>query len=93
MSFSSRRPTSPSSLAGTTRRLRTGVSTSLWIGGEKGRIQCFLVDGSTPLLVGRPVLKALKVKLDYDQDMCSVMGRDPTVALKGDRGEYLLALP
>ena len=59
------------------------VHLPVWIGGEKGRIQCFLVDGSTPLLVGRPILKALKVKLDYDQDMCSVMGQDPTVALKG----------
>ena len=68
------------------------VHLPIWIGGEKGRIQCFIVDGSTPLLVGRPILKALKVKLDYDQDMCSVMGQDPTTALKGDRGEYLIAL-
>ena len=48
--------------------------------------------GATPLLIGRPILKALKVKMDYETDMISVMGEDWTTALRGTKGEYLIAL-
>ena len=68
------------------------VHLPVWIGGTKGRIQCFLVEGSMPILVGRPLLKALKVKVDYDTDMVSVLGEPWTAVLKGPKGEHLLAL-
>ena len=64
----------------------------IWVGGVKGRVQCFIVPGSTPMLIGRPILKALKVKMDYETDMISVMGEEWTTALKGTKGEYLIAL-
>ena len=44
------------------------VHLPVWIGGTTGRIQCFLVEGEMPLL------KALKVKVNYDTDMVSVLG-------------------
>ncbi|CAJ1428371.1 unnamed protein product [Effrenium voratum] len=52
----------------------------VFMAGYKGRIQTFIVEGGTPLLIGRPVLEALKVKIDYDKQSCR-----PT-------GEYLLRL-
>ena len=58
----------------------------------KGRIQCFLVCGSKPILMGRPLLKALKVKVDYDTDQVSVIGEPWTSVLQGPKGEHLLAL-
>ena len=68
------------------------VHLPVWVGGVKGRIQVFLVPGSTPFLIGRPILKALKVKMDYDTDLISVMEEPWTQSLKGQKGEYLLAI-
>ncbi|CAE7831349.1 unnamed protein product, partial [Symbiodinium microadriaticum] len=68
------------------------VHLPVWIGGTKGRIQCFLVEGAMPILIGRPLLKALKVEVDYDTDMVSVLGEPSTSVLKGPKGEHLLAL-
>ena len=64
----------------------------VWVGGVKGRIQCFVVPGEMPVLIGRPILKALKVKMDYDHDKVSIMGEPWTEALVGPKGEYLLPL-
>ena len=58
----------------------------VWIAGTKGRIQCFIVAGNTPLLVGRPVLT------DYQADLVSVLGEEWTRAAHGPRGEYLIYL-
>ncbi|CAJ1372449.1 unnamed protein product [Effrenium voratum] len=52
------------------------VHLPVFMAGYKGRIQTFIVEGGTPLLIGRPVLEALKVKIDYCRPM----------------GEYLLRL-
>eukprot|EP00439_Symbiodinium_sp_Y106_P079775 s250_g18.t1 len=68
------------------------VHLPVWVGGTKGRIQCFLVPGEMPILIGRPILKALRVKMDYDTDQVSIMGEPWTKALQGPKGEYVLAL-
>ena len=68
------------------------VHLPVWVGGIHGRIQCFLVSGEMPVLIGRPILKALKVKMDYDHDKVSIMGEPWAEALVGPKGEYLLAL-
>ena len=34
---------------------------------RQGRSQCFLVSGSMPILIGRPLLKALKVKVELTE--------------------------
>lgn len=47
---------------------------------------------NTPLLVGRPLLKALEVQMNYTTTQFSVLGspwKDVTI---GDKGEYLLRL-
>ncbi|CAE7693968.1 RE1, partial [Symbiodinium necroappetens] len=67
------------------------VHLPVWIGGTKGAFS-FLVEGTMPILIGRPLLKALKVKVNYDTDMVSVLGEGWTSVLKGPKGEHLLAL-
>ncbi|CAE7540759.1 GIP, partial [Symbiodinium necroappetens] len=74
------------------RAATVGRVVGLQDGGIHGRIQCFLVSGEMPVLIGRPILKALKVKMDYDHDKVSIMGEPWTEALVGPKGEYLLAL-
>ena len=64
----------------------------VWIEGKHGFMECFVVAGNTPLLVGRPLLKALEVQMNYTTTQFSVLGspwKDVTI---GDKGEYLLRL-
>ena len=68
------------------------VHLSVVISGVPGRLQTFIVEGDTPILIGRPVLKALKVKTDFERDLCSTLGGEFTTATLGDKGEFLLRL-
>ncbi|CAE7942423.1 RE2 [Symbiodinium necroappetens] len=68
------------------------VHLPVFIRGTPGRLQVFIVEGDTPILMGRPVLKALQVKTDFENDRCSVLGGEYTTAILGDRGEFLLQL-
>ena len=74
------------------RRAEWTVKLPVYVNGKSGVIECFLVDGSTPLLVGRPILKALKVRVDSDKDLISYGTEDWQPAVRGERGEYLLRL-
>ena len=74
------------------RKAEWTVRLPVYVNGASGLIECFLVGGSTPLLVGRPILKALKVKVDWDQDLIKYGDADWLPAVKGKRGEYLLRL-
>ena len=74
------------------RKAEWTVRLPVYVNGASGLIECFLVGGSTPLLVGRPILKALKVKVDWDQDLIKYGDADWLPAVKGERGEYLLRL-
>ncbi|CAE7928185.1 GIP [Symbiodinium necroappetens] len=56
-----------------------------------GRLQTFIVEGDTPILIGRPA-KALQVKTDFERDLCSVLGAEFSAATLGERGEFLLRL-
>ena len=42
------------------------------IQGHLGRTQAFVVPGATPLLIGRPVLKAMKLQLNLIEDAMRV---------------------
>ncbi|CAJ1454178.1 unnamed protein product, partial [Effrenium voratum] len=64
----------------------------VFMAGYKGRLQVFLVEGRTPLLVGRPILEALKLKVDYEQQTCSILGEPWQPATRGSMGEYLIRL-
>ena len=74
------------------RKAEWTVKLPVYVDGQSGVIECFLVDGATPLLVGRPILKSLKVKVDWDKDLISYGDQAWKPAIKGDRGEYLLRL-
>ena len=74
------------------RKAEWTVKLPVYVNGKSGLVECFLVDGSTPLLIGRPILKALKVRVDWNKDMISYDEEDWKPAVKGERGEYLLRL-
>ena len=55
-------------------------------------MECFVVEGNTPLLVGRPILQALKLKMDYDTNKMSIGDGPWTTVTQGEKGEFLLRL-
>ena len=63
-----------------------------WIDGKRGFMECFIVEGSTPLLIGRPILQALKIQMDYNDNKMSVQGGPWMAVPLGEKGEYLLRL-
>ena len=76
----------------TTRRSDWSCRLPVWIEGQHGFMECFVVDGSTPLLVGRPLLQAFRVQINYDTSQQSVMGSPWRNVVSGERGEHLLRL-
>ena len=60
--------------------------------GRLGRAEAFVVSGSTPLLIGRPILKAMKIQLNFVEDTMSVNGSPWKKIVMGPRGEHLLQL-
>ena len=74
-------------------------SLSLWcvhlpvtVGQQHGRIQVFIVEGDTPLLLGRPLLAFFNLKVDYANDLMMIGDSECFPAHRGARGEYLLQL-
>ena len=68
------------------------VDLPVMIDGQFGTIQCYLVPGNTPMLMGRPVIEALHMGIDFSQKRIR-FGRSPwTSVLVGSHGEYLLSL-
>ena len=74
------------------RQADWSVRLPCYIGGRTGYMECFVVEGGTPLLVGRPILQALKLKMDYDTNTMSVNGGPWTPVTKGEKGEFLIQL-
>ena len=64
----------------------------VYICGQTGYLETFVVEGSTPLLVGRPILQALQMKMDYETGKMSILGGEPTDVPIGERGEHLIQL-
>ena len=62
------------------------------INGKNGLIQTFIVDGSTPFLIGRPILQFFAVMINYQTDAISLQDGAWQPAKRGPRGEYLLQL-
>ena len=63
-----------------------------FIGGQGGYMECFLVEGSTPLLVGRPILRALKIRMDYENEKMSIRDGPWQPVNTSQKGEYLIRL-
>ena len=52
------------------RQADWSVRFPVYTNGKSGYMECFVVDGSTPLLVGRPILQALNVEMNFkDREM------------------------
>ena len=68
------------------------VDLPVMLDGNYGTIQCYLVPGNTPMLMGRPVIEALHMGIDFSQKQIR-FGRSPwQPVLVGKHGEYLLSL-
>ena len=52
----------------------------------------FVVPGATPLLIGRPILKAMKLQLTFMEDTVRVDEGPWTPIVTGSRGEHLVQL-
>ena len=72
------------------RKSDWSVRLPVYIEGQAGYIETFIVEGSTPLLIGRPILQALNIKIDYNQNKISVQDGEWKDTTMGEKGEYLL---
>ena len=54
------------------RQADWSVRLPVYINGKSGYMECFVVDGSTPLLVGRPILQALNVEMNFKDGEMSI---------------------
>ena len=68
------------------------VRLPVYIEGQAGYVETFIVEGSTPLLIGRPILQALNIKIDYNSNKISIRDGEWKDAEMGEKGEYLLCL-
>ena len=76
------------------RQADWSVRLPVYLDGKSGYMECFVMDGSTPLLIGRPILQALNVQMNYCDGKMSIKNGpwfDDDVSL-GEKGEYLLKL-
>ena len=74
------------------REAQWSVRLPVYVHKQHGYVECFVVEGDTPLLIGRPILSALQVKTDFATNKISVLNHDWQPAVVGERGEYLLQL-
>ena len=72
-----------------TRRADWSCRLPVWIEGQHGFMECFVVEGNTPLLVGRPLLQAFRVQINYDTKQQSVLGSPWRPIVIGERGEMI----
>ena len=66
------------------------VRLPVYIHNKCGYMEFSIVEGSTPLLVGRPFLQALKVQMNYKDNLMSIQDGPWTEVPIGERGGYLL---
>ena len=76
----------------TMRRSDWSCRLPVWIEGQHGFLECFVVEGNTPLLIGRPLLQVFKVQINYNTTQQSVLGSPWRDVIVGERGEHLLRL-
>ena len=62
------------------------------LGGSVGRIQCFVIFGATPILLGRPILEFLQAVVDFGGRRMKLMGGDWQEIKKGKHDSMLLRL-
>lgn len=57
-----------------------------------GRLQCFVVFGATPMLLGRPVLEQLGAVVDFGSGQMRILGGKWTPIERGKQDSMLLKL-
>ena len=73
----------------TSRRADCSVRLPVYIGGNCGYMECFVIEDATPLLVGRPILQALKINMNYQDNQMTVAGGPWIDVPTGEKGEYV----
>ena len=63
-----------------------------FLDGGYGTIQCYLIPGDTPMLMGRPIIEALRITLDFSEKVMKFGSSGWQPAVIGLHGEYLLPL-
>ena len=71
---------------------RWTVGLPVFFDDQWGYAQLYLLPGETPMLLGRPILEALGVTMDYKNHLLRIDGGPWFPALRGCHGEYLLPL-
>ena len=68
------------------------VHLPVFVNHQYGHIQAFLLKGETPMLLGRPISKALGMVVDFQNDMIRFGDGEWRTATMGRHNEYLLPL-
>ena len=63
-----------------------------FLDGGHGTIQCYLIPGDTPMLIGRPIMEALHISLNFAEKSIRFGRSGWQPATIGIHGEYLLPL-
>ena len=71
---------------------RWTVHLPIFINHQYGHIQAFLLKGETPMLLGRPIAKALGMTVDFNKDMIRFGDDEWRPATMGRHAEYLIPL-
>ena len=69
-----------------------GAKVPVYLNGQHGLIQCFVLSGETPILIGRPVIRASDMTIDFSQQKVKFGDADWQDAILGRHEEYLLDL-
>ena len=76
----------------TSRRADWSRRLPIYIGSNCGYMDCLVIEGSTPLLVGRPILQALKINMNF-QDNKMMIADGPWIDVPiGERASISYAL-
>eukprot|EP00434_Breviolum_minutum_P039726 symbB.v1.2.035289.t1/scaffold4713.1/size41565/3 len=65
----------------------------IYVGGVKRKILCYVIDGTAPILFGRPVMERLGMAVDFSNKKVRYGANLPwEEALMGKKGEYVIRL-
>ena len=68
------------------------VELPVCISGIPGRLQAYVIFGSTPMLLGRPILEKLDVDISFGQSRMSILQGEWMDILRGKQDAMLLRL-
>ena len=67
------------------------VRLPVYIAGRKGTIKAALVQGTAPLLISRPALRAIQARIDFENDEMTAFSEQLKIPLQtNEAGQYIL---